>query len=329
MTAGRDRHWGVLGVPSSRAAHWPGLEKGPAALRAAGLVESLAAAGASVTDHGDRPVARWRAGTGAGAGAGAGAGGGAGGRTGGGPHDADGVAAVLRDARDALAAVLAAGETPLVLGGECTLALPLVAAAAAALGDVGLVYVDGGQDLQLPADHPEEPILDSMGVAHLLDLPGSVGALAGLGPRRPLLDARALCFLGFGDDDEDVHGLVPSPRVPAAEVAADPEGAAARALAAVAGATAGGGADTAARPFLVHLDVDVLDALLLPGADIPQYGRGLTLDVLVAVLEPLVADARFAGMTLVEHNPDHDPDGASARRLVAALAPVLAARREP
>jgi arginase len=328
MTAGRDRHWGVLGVPSSRAAHWPGLEKGPAALRAAGLVEALAAGGASVTDHGDRPVARWRAGTGAGAGAGA--------RASGGPHDAEGVAAVLRDARDALAGVLAAGETPLVLGGECTLALPLVAAAAAALGDVGLVYVDGGEDLQLPADHPEEPILDSMGVAHLLDLPGAVGALAGLGPRRPLLDARALCFLGFADDDEDVHGLVPSERVPAADVTADPEGAAARALAAVTGAAvtgaaagAGTGAGAAARPFLVHLDVDVLDALLLPGADVPQYGRGLTLDVLVAVLEPLVADARFAGMTLVEHNPDHDPDGASARRLVAALAPVLAARRAP
>lgn len=313
MTAARDRHWGVLGVPSSRAAHWPGLEKGPAALRAAGLVDALAAAGASVTDHGDRPVARWRAGGEGSAGAGA--------RGAGTPHDAEGVAAVLRDARDALARVLAAGETPLVVGGECTLAIPLVAAAVAAHGDVGLVYVDGGQDLQLPADHPEEPILDSMGVAHLLDLPGAVAALAGLGPRRPLLDADALCFLGFADDDEDVHGLVPSARVPAAAVAADPDGAAARALAAVAG--------TGARPFLVHLDVDVLDALLLPGADVPQYGRGLTLDLLVAVLEPLVADARFAGMTLVEHNPDHDPEGVSARRLVAALAPVLAARREP
>ncbi len=321
MTAGRDRHWGVLGVPSSRAAHWPGLEKGPAALRAAGLVEALAAGGASVTDHGDRPVARWRARSGAGATAGAGAGVG--------PHDADGVAAVLRDARDALADVLAAGETSLVLGGECTLIVPLVAAAVAVLGEVGLVYIDGGQDLQLPADHPEEPILDSMGVAHRLALPGAVGALAGLGPRRPLLDPQALCFLGFADDDEDVHGLVPSPRVPAAEVATDPEGAAARAHAPGTGARARPGARAAARPFLVHLDVDVLDALLLPGADVPQYGRGLTLDVLVAVLEPLVADARFAGMTLVELNPDHDPDGASARRLVAALAPVLAGRRVP
>lgn len=333
MTVARDRHWGVLGVPSSRAAHWPGLEKGPAALRGAGLVEALADAGASVTDHGDRPVARWRpradprglaggpqpgapgpgtAGSGTAAAAAPGV-----------PHDVDGVAAVLRDARDALSGVLAAGETPLVLGGECTLAIPLVAAVAAAAspGEVGLVYVDGGQDLQLPADHPEEPVLDSMGVAHLLDLPGTVGALAGLGPRRPLLDPGRLCFLGFADDDEDVHGLVPSERVGAAEVTADPEGAAARALAAVTGGTA--------RPFLVHLDVDVLDALLLPGADVPQYGRGLTLDVLVAVLEPLVADDRFAGMTLVEHNPDHDPDGVSARRLVAALAPVLAARRAP
>ncbi|WP_147796608.1 arginase family protein [Cellulomonas sp. Y8] len=313
MTAGRDRHWGVLGVPSSRAAHWPGLEKGPAALRAAGLVDALAAAGASVTDHGDRPVARWRApGTPrrdpAGARLPA-------------PHDVDGVAEVLRGARDALAGVLAAGETPLVLGGECTLAIPLVAAAVAAHGDVGLVYVDGGQDLQLPADHPEEPILDSMGVAHLLGLPGTVDALAGLGPRRPLLDADALCFLGFADDDEDVHDLVPSPRIPAADVAADPDGAAARALAAVTGR---GG-----RPFVVHVDVDVLDALLLPGADVPQYGRGLTLDVLVAVLEPLVADPLLAGVTLVEHNPDHDPDGLSARRLVAVLAPVLAARRQP
>lgn len=352
--AAHDRHWGVLGVPSSRAAHGPGLERGPAALRSAGLVEALAAAGASVTDHGDRPVARWRdtAATGVA-------------RPQDEAHDVAGVAEVLRDARDALDGLLAAGETPLVLGGECTLVVPLVAAAVRAHGDIGLVHVDGGQDLQLTADHPEEPILDSGGVAHLLDLPGAAAELAGLGGRRPLLAADALCFLGFADDDEDVHGLVPSLRLPAVEVVADPEGAAARAVEAVTGHASTGSASTGNAPtgsastgsastgnaptgsastgragardhagpggrrFVVHLDVDVLDALLLPGADIPQYGRGLTLDVLVAALEPLVADPRFAGMTLVEYNPDHDPDGASARRLVAALAPVLAARREP
>lgn len=33
---------GLLGVPSSSAAHWPGQEKAPAALRAAGLTALLA-----------------------------------------------------------------------------------------------------------------------------------------------------------------------------------------------------------------------------------------------------------------------------------------------
>ncbi|WP_066584342.1 arginase family protein [Cellulomonas timonensis] len=299
------RRWGVLGVPSSRAAHWPGLEQGPAALRAAGLIAALEQAGLHVTDHGDRPIARWRAlplVTGR-------------------PHDVDGVLEVLDDAEPAIAEVIASGETPLVLGGECTVALALVAAAVRVHGDIGLVYIDGGQDLHLPADNPDEPILDSMGVAHLLDLPGAVAELAGRGPRQPLLAPGAVCFLGYADDDEDVHGLAPSVRVPADEATADPAGAAARAVAAVAAGPDG------ARRFVVHVDVDVLDALLLPGPDIPQYGSGLTLDTLVALLAPLVAEPGFSGLTLVEYNPDHDLDDASATRLVDGIAQALAPQR--
>jgi arginase family enzyme len=54
--------FGLLGVPSSAAAHGPGQEKAPAALRQAGLPERLTAAGARVMDHGDLPVVRWRPG---------------------------------------------------------------------------------------------------------------------------------------------------------------------------------------------------------------------------------------------------------------------------
>ncbi|MCC2307958.1 arginase family protein [Cellulomonas chengniuliangii] len=295
-----DRRWGILGVPSSRAAHWPGLERGPAALRAAGLVAALEELGLDVTDHGDLPEARWRSAPSTG-----------------GPHDVEGVLDVLRDAEAAITDVLAEGLTPLVLGGECTLALSLVAAAARVHGDIGLVYIDGGQDLQLPADHPEEPILDSMGVAHMLDLPGALADLAGRGPRRPLLTPEAVCFLGYGDNEEDVHGLVPSLRLTADDATADPAGSAAQAVAAV---TAG---QDAPPRFVVHVDVDVLDALLLPGPDIPQYGRGLTLDTLVALLTALVAAPGFSGLTLVEYNPDHDPDGASAARIVDGLAQAI------
>lgn len=298
------RRWGVLGVPSSRAAHWPGLERGPAALRAAGLVAALERGGLDVTDHGDRPIARWRALP----------------LVAGQPHDVDGVLEVLDDAEPAIARVISGGQTPLVLGGECTLALALAAAAVRAHGDVGLVYIDGGQDLHLPDDNPDEPICDSMGVAHLLDLPGAVPGLAGRGPRRPLLAADAVCFLGYADVDEDVHGLVPSVRVPAAEATADPAGSAARAVAAVAG-------PDGARRFVVHVDVDVLDALLMPGPDVPQYGRGLTLDTLVALLTPLAAEPAFSGLALVEYNPDHDLDGASAARLIDAIAQALAPQR--
>jgi len=52
--------FGILGVPSSAAAHGPGQEKAPAALRRAGLLQRLSQAGMRVVDYGDLPVVRWR-----------------------------------------------------------------------------------------------------------------------------------------------------------------------------------------------------------------------------------------------------------------------------
>jgi arginase len=75
----------------------------------------------------------------------------------------------------------------------------------------------------------------------------------------------------------------------------------------------------------VHFDVDVLDALELPLADIATYGTGMRLDHVAPLLRTLVADPRVVGMTLVEANPDHDPDGTSVRRLVTAVGAALAA----
>ena len=290
------RTWGVLGVPSSVAAHWPGIEQGPAALREAGLLETLRAHGVRVADHGDLGVARWTAE-----------------RTDERPNAWRQVVDVVDAARSAISEMVLAGQAPLVLGGECTLAIALVAALVEHYGEVGLIYVDGGQDLMIPADHPHEPILDAMGVAHMLDLPGCVPELAGIGPRRPLLQPVDVAFVGFGDDEEDVHGLVPAPRLRSPEVIADPVAAGRRALTAL-----------PHRHLVVHFDVDVLDALDLPLADIATYGTGLRLDHVAPLLRTLVADPRVVGMTIVEANPDHDPDGTSIRRLVTAVAAALA-----
>jgi arginase len=253
-----------------------------------------------VVDHGDTSTARWRPDPPA--------------RTN--PHDVERVAAVLQEVRAALGPVLTAGHVPVVLGGECTVTIAVLAGLADAGIDLGLVYVDGGQDLQLPADHPEEPIADSVGVAHLLDLPGTHDALAGLGPHRPLLTADRLCFVGYADEEEDVHCLVPSVRIPASTVLPDPADAARRAVAAVDGARDG---------ILVHLDVDVLDVFTLPLADIPLYGRGLTPPVLTELLAALVSEPGWSGIVVTEANPDRDDEhGTAMRALVDLLGAALA-----
>lgn len=235
------RSWSVLGVPSSAAAHGPGLEKAPFALREAGLLDALRQRGLVVSDRGDVQPARWRSH-----------------HVPGRLNDVDRVAAGAGRVRDAVRGELRAGRVPLVLGGECTVTLGVVAAAADVHVDVGLVYVDGGQDLFTVSSHPEEPIADATGVAHLLDLPGASPELSTVGPRRPLLDARRLSFLGFSDDEEDEDGLVAATRIPAAEVSAHPEAAATRALHGV-----------GAGPFVLHVDVGVLDFFALPAADVP------------------------------------------------------------
>jgi arginase len=148
----------------------------------------------------------------------------------------------------------------------------------------------------------------------MLDLPGCVPELAGIGPRRPLLLPADVAFVGFGDDEEDVHGLVPAPRLRGADVIADPVAAGRNALAAL-----------PHRHLVVHFDVDVLDALELPLADIATYGTGMRLDHVAPLLKTLVADRRVVGLTIVEANPDHDPDGTSIRRLVTAVGAALAA----
>lgn len=293
-----DTTWGLVGVPSSAAAHWPGQEKAPAALREAGLVGLLREAGLEVDDHGDRPVVRWRPHPVE--------------RR---PHNLSQVLDVLSDARAQISRIIEAGQLPLVVGGECTLAIALYSAAVAADENVALVYFDGGQDLINDPDNPES-VLDGLGVGHLLDLPGTAPALADFGPRRPLLSPDRLCFFGFGEPEEDRDGLVPSPRFPAADVRPDPRNAARRALAALEAL----GADR----FVVHFDVDVIDFYDLPAADVPLLDKGLTAAESMAALSELVASPGFSGMTFAEFNPDHgEPDGSTARALAEALAGAL------
>jgi arginase len=291
--------FGLLGVPSSAGAHTPGQEKAVAALRRAGLTAALQTAGCTVIDHGDLPLSIW--------------------------HPDPGhrraqnlslVADVARATADRVEEVVRAGHLPLVVGGDCTVTVGVVSGLLRAGQDPSLLYFDGGVDLYVPDTQPEGH-LDSMGVAHLIGEPGATPALSGLGPRSPLLEPERILFYGpcLTHTEDAETGVLTRRRMrafPLDEVAGRAAAAAEEARAVVEGHGA---------PFLVHFDVDVLDFVESPIADVPHYEHGMTLADAMASLRVFVASPRFAGLVLTEINPDHgDPDGTAIEKFVAALA---------
>jgi arginase len=293
VTGGGGRRVGLLGVPTSAGSHNAGQDKAPAALRAAGLVDRLAAHGVEVRDFGDLPTERYRPL-----------------RRGGGIRDLGRVAAIAARTADRVGEIRAAGLLPLVLGGDCTITLGVVAGLARH-DDVGLVYFDGDADLSLP-EASESGVADTMGMTHLLG--GGADELSGFGPRRPLVGPDQVELFGFDPAELDTGQWTRlSSRelraTPAPAVRQDPAGRAATALARL---------EARAGSVLVHFDVDVLDTGAFPLANFPHLA-GLTLDEAAACLELFCRSTKFAGLVVTEVNPDHDPEG----DLIPALIDVV------
>jgi arginase len=297
--ARRRNDWVLIGVPTSAGAHHAGQDRAPAALRAAGIIERLQAAGVPISDAGDLPGSVFTV-----------------------DHDhpqAPNLAAVVSVARavaDAVETQVAAGRRPLVVGGDCTITLGVIAGFQRVHPDVGLAYVDGDADLGALSGETSG-ILDGTGVAHLLGL-GSP-ELAGLAGEPPVLDGSRLALLGYDPREQTDAGrtFLTTNRVSyveGPELSADPEAAARRALASL-----GGGG-----PIVVHFDVDVVDSGDLPLGNFPHYGSGVRLDEVATCLGVLLADPACAGLVLTEVNPSYDADGSQLNRYLTALTGALA-----
>ena len=241
------------------------------------------------------------------------------------PQNLDAVVSVATSVSESVEASVRDGELPLVIGGDCSITVGVVAGMLRAGLDPSLLYVDGGVDLYVPATQPAGH-MDSMGVAHLLDEPGSARELAGLGPRTPMLEARKVVFFGQSavsvrpsEDPRDIEGVVFAKHgfrsYPIEGVAGRASDAAHEAHTAIEGDDG---------PFIVHFDVDVLDFLDCPLADQPEDG-GLLLDEALACLAVFASSPRFGGLVITEVNPDHaDTEGATMRRFAAGIAGALA-----
>lgn len=292
----------LFGAPTSAASYAPGQEKAPRALREAGLVEALKLAGLSVVDQGDLPVWRWR------------------------PDRANRLAQNLEAVVDyvrrteaGVRDIVARGEIPLVLGGNCTLELGTVAGTLFRYKKLGLIYMDLQPDLNLPTS-TLHGALDWMGMSHMLDVEGALPELSRFGPRFPLLRPEDVFFCGIDRSqvstwENETLNRLDLQFLTSQDLGKDPEGTAAEIL------------DKWAASYeriLVHFDVDVLDFFDAPLAENYTRNLGVTLDQAMRALGVFAAYEKFGGLTVTEINPDHgEEEGATLKRFIAALAKAL------
>jgi arginase len=296
------RRVGVIGVPTSAGAFAPGQEQAPHALREAGLVGFLRGGGAEVSDYGECPTWRWR------------------------PdrehpraQNLEKVVEIVRDTGQRVEEAVLAGETSVVLGGDCTVGLGTVVGHSESSERIGLVYFDLHADLNVP-DSSLPGALDWMGMAHMLGEKGAERDLVEVGPRTPLLTPAQVVVLGWGPDqatprERDAIDRLELDAIPVAEVRDDPAVAAQRALHILAGET---------DRILVHFDVDVIDFTDTPLSENPGRNEGITYDQAMMAFEVLAASPDLAGLTVTELNPSHVEEGAgSIERLARDLAAAL------
>jgi arginase len=296
------RRLSVIGVPSSAGSYAAGQDQAPAALRDAGLIQALNDSGFPVRDHGDLPEQIWR------------------------PdrqrplaQNAGQVTAGLQELADRLGPLFADGDIVLVLGGNCTIALAVVAGLRRLnAGPPGLLYVDRHFDLNTP-ESTTDGALDWMGLAHAFALSGTVDALTGAFGHRPLIQPTQVAYLGVDAGwatnwEREQADLLQLHVTSSTALAADPRGSAVTAL----GALPPG-------PLAVHVDVDVLDFTDAPLAESTD-GRntGPTLDQLAQALRPAASDPRLRALSIGELNPTRsvgEPD--AIPRFIRALAATL------
>lgn len=220
---------------------------------------------------------------------------------------------------DAVGGVLARGEFPVVLGGDCSILLGTLLAAARR-GRCGVVFIDGHIDFY----PPENNEWDGVGAASELAFAAGRGPaiLTDLGIGRPLLRDDDIVAVGFRDQaNQAKYGR----SLPAVSLAMSRQhvrevGGTAAAARAVEHHGRPGGAGG----YFVHLDADAIDGTLMPAVDDPSPD-GFTWDEATALLRGVVQDARAIGLQLTIYDPTADPDGSAGRALAAAVAASLTA----
>jgi arginase len=292
----------LIGAPSSAGAFSPGTEKAPAALRAAGLVERLQGAGFEVTDYGDCAPRLFaddeehrRA------------------------RNLTEIVAGLNDLKTRAEVAMKSGALVLVLGGECVQAIGLLTGARRYYKHINLLWFDRDADLNTPATTPSGRI-DGMVVAHIIGK--GAPELVRFWGEPPLVREPDITLFGIARLDPPEQELLsrsPLRHVNASDIQA--RGAAASATDALNHLHAD------SREFVLHLDLDVIAQEEFPPVVVPGSG-GLSFEDVRAALKVILGHKNLVGLDIAQYNPDKDPNGDGAKKLVDLLVESLSARLE-
>src|SRR5487761_804389 len=290
----------LLGAPTSAAALRAGHEKAPQALRVAGLVAQLQSLGYSITDMGDDPVATYQ------------------------PDEesprarnVSRVVKALEALKPRVEAAVKTGGLPLILTGDCSSALAVIAGVRRYYRGASMVYMDSDADLNIPATS-HSGCVDGMVVSHLTGR--GAAEMVRFWGEPPLVRDPDVALFGVNRVDppeEEMLSRFPIRIFRASDI--QRMGAVAAAETAIERIHGG------RNELVVHLDVDVIASEDFQATDLPGAG-GLRLEEVRQALEVFAKQGRLVAFEVAAYNPERDSDGRGARIVVDLIAAALGAR---
>ena len=228
--------------------------------------------------------------------------------------------------REHVGAALVADRFPIVYGGECSVLLGAVTGLRDHHGRAGLVFVDGHEDTT-PLDVSPDGEAANMEVGLLLGITGQL-APAPLRRLLPALEPAALAVLGPRD-----HGLRRTLNLASLAdrgvllrgyeaIAADPARIAREAVEHV---------RHSSPAWWLHTDLDVLAQDIFTAGRVPddeEEPGGLDWSQLTELTLAALACGGCAGWSIAIYDPEQDPDGTEAKRIVQYVADVADSLRD-
>ncbi|QRJ65609.1 ornithine--oxo-acid transaminase [Azospira restricta] len=219
------------------------------------------------------------------------------------------LAALLEQVAHEVAASLASGRVPVILGGDHSIAAGTWRGVGRALGEApGLIWIDAHLDAHTPDSSPTHN-------AHGMPLAALLGAGA---PEMcavdgPPLDPQRVAVIGVRSYEPEEMRLLAAFGVPVYGIAEIRRRGLptvfAEALQIVAGDS---------RPFGISVDLDALDPRAAPGVSTP-VADGLAVAELATALAGLIRDGRCRAFEIAEYCPARDAGGLAARAAIDLL----------